>query len=336
MCVGVVVLAGCQASPAPGASCARAADCGAPLVCRFGRCRAECSEARDCPIGARCIGSAGAGVCTLDVENHCTASICPSPLQCVADQCRTLCTTTADCLAGACEGTTCVEPLSGIDASVPLDAPAPDAGQSPDTGGSDGGPLADADLDAGMPGDTGIGPDCRGVDCAGRVVISEIAAGRNFFVELYVTGTGVVDLTGCTIAWTDGAGTETPQVLPTAVLGSHSYYLFSSNTLAVTDLSPTGPFPIGTNDGSVSLSCGGTTLDLVGWGAATAHEGTALPNWTSGSLERKAMPSSTVASMSTGGADELAGNADDTNDNASDFVNRVVPEPQTSASITEP
>ncbi len=113
----------------------RAADCRAPLVCSYGRCRAECTETRDCPIATRCIASAGLGVCTLEIESHCNSDVCPSPLLCVDDQCRTECTRDDDCLAGRCVETTCVEPVSGTDAGAPDDAFAPaDTGPREDAG----------------------------------------------------------------------------------------------------------------------------------------------------------------------------------------------------------
>src|SRR5688572_13795965 len=90
--------AGCEAAPVPGAACARASDCSAPLVCSYARCRVECRETRDCPLGTRCIASAGLGVCSLVVESQCDTEVCPTPLLCVADQCRTECSTNAQCI----------------------------------------------------------------------------------------------------------------------------------------------------------------------------------------------------------------------------------------------
>jgi hypothetical protein len=84
----------------------------------------------------------------------------------------------------------------------------------------------------------------------------------------------------------------------------------------------------------------GTVLDRVCWGSAVAAicEGSvlALPPPTAGSYERKASATSTAATMSVGGADELAGNAYDTNNNANDFVLRPTRNPQSMLSPREP
>lgn len=317
----------------------------------------ECHEARDCPIATRCIGSAGAGVCTLDVEDHCTTSICPSPLLCVADQCRTPCTTTADCLAGACEGTSCAEPISGVDAGI--DGASPDGGSGDggsgdaaqdDAGGIDGGidggqvdgGQGDGGTDAGPiddAGDVDAGP-CTGAACAGGVVISEIVGGARFYVELYARGSRDVDLSGCRLIATGGPGGATPtQVLPAGTMvASHGYWLFGVASLAITDLSPTGTFAVNQGGGSVRLVCGATTLDLVGWDTTPNFEGAPIAGSLplSGSIERKAYGSSTAMTMSSGGVDELQGNAEDSGNNASDFVVRTVGDPQASSSAREP
>lgn len=112
------LLVACQAPAESGAPCARAADCAEPLTCAFGRCRAECLASRDCALGSRCIVGPTAGVCALDEENHCDATVCPAPLSCVVDQCRTGCAGDADCVAGPCVAGTCVEPSRGSGAPV--------------------------------------------------------------------------------------------------------------------------------------------------------------------------------------------------------------------------
>ena len=111
---------GCQAQAAIGASCVRPSDCANPLTCSLGRCRPQCADSRDCPIGARCIGGDTlAPVCTLDTENHCDAHVCPSPLRCVDDQCRTTCETHTECVDGECPSGTCIEPTNdGADAGA--------------------------------------------------------------------------------------------------------------------------------------------------------------------------------------------------------------------------
>lgn len=69
-----VWMLGCQSPLAQGEPCARSSDCAAPLACAYGRCRIECTEARDCSPGLRCIDDGAGGVCTLEVEEHCTST----------------------------------------------------------------------------------------------------------------------------------------------------------------------------------------------------------------------------------------------------------------------
>ncbi|MBL0692269.1 lamin tail domain-containing protein [Comamonas sp. JC664] len=79
------------------------------------------------------------------------------------------------------------------------------------------------------------------------------------------------------------------------------------------------------------------TVDKMGYGTANQPEGSAAPAHPAagGSLERKARPNSTAESMAEGGADALAGNGHDTDDNGSDFIIRAVRQPQNSQSPTE-
>lgn len=139
--LALAVLAGCQAGASTGASCTRTSECASPLVCTYGRCRAECVTSRDCAAGLRCIENAGAtGVCTLEVEERCTDAICAAPLLCRGGQCRTECTTSADCRSGTCDGVSCVEPRSGDDAGAPSDdagTPTDDVGVDAATAGCD-------------------------------------------------------------------------------------------------------------------------------------------------------------------------------------------------------
>ncbi len=125
---GLLVLAatGCQAGVSPGAPCVRASDCSGSLVCRLGRCRAQCVEQRDCPIGAVClIGPDHGGSCTLTDDPDCRTSGCPSPLACVGATCVNLCTTLVECPPGSAL-------RDRIDGCVRGDAP--DAGPPADAG----------------------------------------------------------------------------------------------------------------------------------------------------------------------------------------------------------
>jgi hypothetical protein len=54
-----------------------------------------------------------------------------------------------------------------------------------------------------------------------------------------------------------------------------------------------------------------------------------------GSLERKALSTSTSATMAVGGTDANRGNGYDSDNNSTDFVTRAARQPQNSSSPTE-
>ena len=78
-------------------------------------------------------------------------------------------------------------------------------------------------------------------------------------------------------------------------------------------------------------------VDLVGYGTASSYEGTgqAPQPPDGGSLERKAINSSTSSSMASDGAHYTWGNGEDTNNNSADFITKTTPEPQNTSSDTE-
>lgn len=122
-------LAACQASPTLGASCARNADCSAPLACRYGRCRAECTANRDCGASQSCIFSSDhQGVCQLDLDLGCEGGVgrmCPAGLVCANDRCINECASAADCPSdGACR----FSPTLGLHVCVDLGRVDADAG----------------------------------------------------------------------------------------------------------------------------------------------------------------------------------------------------------------
>jgi alpha-tubulin suppressor-like RCC1 family protein len=168
-----VLLVACEAAPNRGAACTASRDCHAGLVCRFGVCRDECAQNRDCPSGASCLVSEdGLGACSLDVDLGCetgTGRECASGLTCVGDRCVRTCDVAADCPSdGECRavpGTTysfCFDPrLPEVDAG-PVDAAPSDAGS-----------------DAFQPADAGVftraqAPERRDV-CVGSGFICAIA-----------------------------------------------------------------------------------------------------------------------------------------------------------------
>jgi hypothetical protein len=126
---------GCESRAALGASCVRASECTAPLVCSLSRCRSECREQRDCPIGALCVlDPTGNGSCALPDDPDCRVSGCTGELACVGSVCVNLCSSIAECPPGS----QCVPTTDGrarcargedVDAGT-LDATADDDGGS--------------------------------------------------------------------------------------------------------------------------------------------------------------------------------------------------------------
>lgn len=143
-----LALVGCQAGANLGVSCTRASDCRGGLVCRFGRCRSECTTNAECTAGSSCfLAGDGTGACSLDVDHTCTGGTgvqCPTGLTCVAEHCVQTCTTSADCPRdGECQPVPGATVSFCFDPRVTFDAGTGDAG-------SDAAVQSDAGADAGM------------------------------------------------------------------------------------------------------------------------------------------------------------------------------------------
>lgn len=139
LALALVSLLGCQAPVSTGASCARANECSSPLTCAFGRCRVQCVENRDCPVGSTCLLTAsGAGACALDDDPGCgPASPCASDLICVDRACANACIDIVQCPPDS----TCEPTGDGRARCVradPSDGGLRDAG-TPDAAGTDAG-----------------------------------------------------------------------------------------------------------------------------------------------------------------------------------------------------
>jgi hypothetical protein len=245
-----------------------------------------------------------------------------------------MCAAGVDCVAGACQG-------------MGLDAGMPDGGVR--DGGDDAAVVEDVGVDGGMDGGSDAGPDanvpCAGASCVRHVVISELSTYMsNEFVELYNRGGTTADLSGCTLEhFLSGAWSPRGTLAAGTTIPSHGFYL-------LTNMGYTGPpaadvqlWSTGFLDtnAAVRLSCSGTVIDLVGYGATPQREGMAAPAidssmLASASYERRALMDSTPLTMAAGGRDVTAGNAYDTDDNAADFVIRAMRDPQSSASPHEP
>jgi hypothetical protein len=84
------------------------------------------------------------------------------------------------------------------------------------------------------------------------------------------------------------------------------------------------------------LAPGGAELDRLGWGVgARAPEMRPVPISATDIYERKAVATSTMATMAPGGTDQDRGNGYDSDDNSADFVPRAMRDPQNTLSPLE-
>ncbi|MGI5861876.1 MAG: hypothetical protein ACOX6T_07420, partial [Myxococcales bacterium] len=194
--------------------------------------------------------------------------------------------------------------------------------------------------------------------------------GTNEFIELYNSSNMTVDIGGAALWYRPATGPNAPILLVTFPTGTQvpprKYLLIGKRPGASGSPGYIGPpaadFIYSAVDMSGSPSAGGQiwltesalvpsapsdphVVDMVGWGSANVFEGSgaavAHPP-TGGSIERKARVTSTgwdgaidLGSMGPGGGDALAGNGYDSNNNASNFVQRQVRDPQNSQSAAE-
>lgn len=184
---GLIALCSVACAPrvVPGDRCESATDCAAPLVCRMGRCRTECTVQRDCPSFADCLlDELGNGSCRLPDDSGCTtASDCSPGLVCVDRVCSNPCESVTECpegslcVAGSEPGsrTRCVRAdVPGLDVTIAdaaLDGGTGDvsADVSVEDGGHDAPEIVDAPEILDAP-----------VTCTGPVCIVEVAlAERN-------------------------------------------------------------------------------------------------------------------------------------------------------------
>ncbi|OGX84368.1 hypothetical protein BEN47_03125 [Hymenobacter lapidarius] len=196
---------------------------------------------------------------------------------------------------------------------------------------------------------------------AGSVVISEVYASggatgafKNDFVELYNKSNTPFALTGYSVQYHSANSNNNYTLVPlTGSIPANGYLLVefggpaSGTPLPAPD--ETNNTNLATAGGKIALANSttelpGTTtatdagiIDFVGYGSAEQFEGTsAAPALTAAtSIERKAVASSTSASMAAGGADAQRGNGFDSQNNGQDFVVRSSPEPQNRASAPE-
>ncbi|MCY1042634.1 lamin tail domain-containing protein [Corallococcus sp. bb12-1] len=190
-----------------------------------------------------------------------------------------------------------------------------------------------------------------------HVVISEFSGGNGSgtaatdeFIELYNPTNSDVDLSNWQVSYKSATGTtwsSTVTIPAGKVIRAHGYFL-----LAGANYSGGGTTPADvsyTFDASASTTAGGhvrvqrlvsgtyVDVDKLGYGTGNSPEGTAAPSHPAvgGSLERKAVSTSTSATLAVGGADASRGNGQDTDNNSVDFVTRAARQPQNSTSPLE-
>jgi|GEM_PF-254990 len=194
-----------------------------------------------------------------------------------------------------------------------------------------------------------------------HVVISEISARgesaiSDDFVELYNPTDADIDIGGWVLQYRTAGSTSTTvnytnlKVIDAGkVIKAHGYFLLTNNgysgavardlSWGGTDISATAAnIRLGTASVTTDPTVLTGVVDTVAFGSGRVlPEGRAFPAHPAGagSIERKAFAASTSASMIVGGADELKGNAYDSDDNYDDFVSRAARDPQNSASPTE-
>ena len=106
----VLALQGCVTRPTLGQQCDLNTGCDTPLVCRYGRCRVECADLRDCPVGALCVEGDPTGSCRLPDEDTCErTSDCADGLVCHAGECTIECAEDRDCMGAQCIDAHCVD-----------------------------------------------------------------------------------------------------------------------------------------------------------------------------------------------------------------------------------
>lgn len=196
-----------------------------------------------------------------------------------------------------------------------------------------------------------------------HVVISEVSArggpsstspdeNQDEFVELYNPSSEPVDLSGWKLQYKSAAGTtygtsNTYSIPDGKSIPAYGYFLLANGNYRGTVIpdathslnmsGSAGALRIGKPEVGASLD-DPNAVDTLGYGpTAVGFEtkyGPAHPA-PGGSIERKALATSTAATMATGGADAAKGNGYDSNDNSVDFLQRTARDPQNSSSPTE-
>jgi hypothetical protein len=182
---------------------------------------------------------------------------------------------------------------------------------------------------------------------ASHVVISEIQVGGtgnadDEFIELYNPTDSTVNLSDWRITRKTSGGSQSTLVNSmVGTIAPHKYFLvahpeFNGGLTIDQEYSATSSGLAANNTVLLYSDAGVTIVDKVGMGSATDVEASASANpIIDGSIERKALASSTIETMGNGGSDETAGNGEDTDNNFNDFLVQTASNPQNSSSPSE-
>jgi len=290
-------------------------------------------------------------VVEVALSRSCLGVTCAPDVDCVSGMCVGAPVDAGPTDAGGADGGADAGSDAGMDAGRG-DGSTEDAGSDagPDDAGSDAGCVpTGAETCNSMDDDCDRNVD-EGLPCPGALVLSEVTTGgptgaSDEFVEIYNRTAFAIDLTAVGIEYRSSSGasyTRRATAPAGASIPAHGYYLFGSEGYSRAT-TPDAPMAWSTglagSAGHVRIvDSTDAELDRLGWGSAVAPEGSAQPTLSDDraqSYERKAVMTSSAASMMAGGADEDRGNGWDSDDNAVDFVHRTGPEPQSTASPTE-
>ncbi len=196
------------------------------------------------------------------------------------------------------------------------------------------------------------------VDVDSPIKISELevngnGVSTNEFVELYNNSEFAIDLAGWSIAYSSSSATGTLSWIPVVgidinthlVIPPFGFFLFASAGYAPNGVLPDVVYPTSSlnfddNGGYVAVrNQDDVIVDYVGYGSlldsTLAEGGAAAPAVATGTIERKAFGDSLAQDMAAGGIDEFMGNGWDTDNNALDFVQQSIANPQNSSSTPE-